>query len=479
MSSGDAVALPLVSCVMPTRGRAHWVGRAIRQFLCQDYPNKELIVVYDTDCDVAPRCDDPRVRYLQASGENSIGAKRQQGTVAAAGSIVAQWDDDDWYAPIRLSRQVAPIRLGVAEVTCLTDTLFFDLPRWRFWRCDGTLYARLFHYAVAGGTLVFDKSFWSEAAGYRNLSLREDAEFLDTLILHGARLYRIDGRELFLYLRHGANSWRFDTGRHLEPDGWFEVAEPGFFAADRCHYINLQAALSVGGIYTQLEPSMPLVSCIMPTADRREFVPRAIRLFLAQDYPNKELVIIDDGVDPIGDLIPDLPGIHYHREEPRRTTGAKRNRACALARGEIIAHWDDDDWMSPGWLRRQIETLRSRHGDVCGLSNVLFHDPSSGRAWQYHYDGTRPWVCGGTLCYTRAFWQRNPFPDISVGEDNAFVWSSAPKTLVSHDGIDQYIATIHPGNTSPKHIEDRRWRICPPGLVERILASHGESMPVV
>ena len=28
----------------------------------------------------------------------------------------------------------------------------------------------------------------------------------------------------------------------------------------------------------------PLVSCIMPTANRRRFVPEAIRLFLAQDY---------------------------------------------------------------------------------------------------------------------------------------------------------------------------------------------------
>jgi hypothetical protein len=31
------------------------------------------------------------------------------------------------------------------------------------------------------------------------------------------------------------------------------------------------------------------VSCIMPTADRRKFVPAAIRLFLAQDYADKEL----------------------------------------------------------------------------------------------------------------------------------------------------------------------------------------------
>ena len=38
-----------------------------------------------------------------------------------------------------------------------------------------------------------------------------------------------------------------------------------------------------------------MVSCVMPTANRRQWVPRAIALFLAQDYPDCELLIVDDG----------------------------------------------------------------------------------------------------------------------------------------------------------------------------------------
>ena len=48
----------------------------------------------------------------------------------------------------------------------------------------------------------------------------------------------------------------------------------------------------------------PLVSCIMPTYNRRHFVPRAIRSFLRQDFPHKELVIVDDGAEAVGDLVP-------------------------------------------------------------------------------------------------------------------------------------------------------------------------------
>ena len=56
------------------------------------------------------------------------------------------------------------------------------------------------------------------------------------------------------------------------------------------------------------------VTCIMPTADRRAFVPRAIELFLRQDYPRAELLILDDGADAIEDLVPVCDRIRYVRD---------------------------------------------------------------------------------------------------------------------------------------------------------------------
>ena len=41
--------------------------------------------------------------------------------------------------------------------------------------------------------------------------------------------------------------------------------------------------------------SGPVVSCVMPTADRPEFVAQAIHYLRRQDYKNWELVVIDDG----------------------------------------------------------------------------------------------------------------------------------------------------------------------------------------
>ena len=51
------------------------------------------------------------------------------------------------------------------------------------------------------------------------------------------------------------------------------------------------------------------VARLMPTADRRPFVAQAIRWFLAQDYTNRELVIVDDGADAVG--VPNTERIRY------------------------------------------------------------------------------------------------------------------------------------------------------------------------
>jgi glycosyltransferase involved in cell wall biosynthesis len=127
----------------------------------------------------------------------------------------------------------------------------------------------------------------------------------------------------------------------------------------------------------------PLISCIMPTSDRRAFMPQAIGYFLAQDYPNRELVIVDDGAQCVADWVPGDERIRYLRLENKMALGAKRNLACREAQGDIIAHWDDDDWMADWRLSYQVQSLIDAQADVCGLSKLLFYNPASDQAWQY------------------------------------------------------------------------------------------------
>jgi hypothetical protein len=216
--------------------------------------------------------------------------------------------------------------------------------------------------------------------------------------------------------------------------------------------------------------SRPTVSCIMPTFNRRRLVPLAVRWFLSQDWADKELVVVDDGTEPVADLLPESPNIRYVRVEGRHSVGAKRNLACEAARAEVIVHWDDDDWLAPRRLRYQVTSLLDSGADVNGLTRVYYHQPSTGRSWQYVYPrGHRPWVAGGTMCYVKAFWQRNPFADIQVGEDARFLWGAVtPRVQVLQDPS-FYVARIHEANVAPKQVHQPYWLPHPTDTVRMLM----------
>ena len=215
---------------------------------------------------------------------------------------------------------------------------------------------------------------------------------------------------------------------------------------------------------------VPLASCIMPTADRRSLVPQAIRHFLRQDYPNRELIILDDGADCVADLIPQDERIRYLRLDRKLSMGVKHNLACEMARGEIIVHWDDDDWISPRRISYQVrELMEQPEAAICGLSRILFYDPRARRAWEYRYPGGRPWVIGSTFCYHKRFSERNHFPDMNEGADTTFVWNLHDTHVHAHPDHTFYVGTVHSHNTSPKRTESAGWRPLPPGDVQRLM----------
>ena len=208
--------------------------------------------------------------------------------------------------------------------------------------------------------------------------------------------------------------------------------------------------------------ALPLASCLMPTAGRRAFVAQAIAMFLAQDYPAKELIVLDNGADPVADLVPADPRVRYHREPERRPLGLLRNRACELAKGDFLLHWDDDDWYAPWRVRYQLEALRSSGAELCGNAKVYFADDSRRQAWEYTYPPERPkWVCGATLCFTRQRWLRRPFPPLQIGEDTRFVFETDPDAILVLDRHDFFVGSVHRANTSPRQTKPPYWQTKP------------------
>lgn len=223
------------------------------------------------------------------------------------------------------------------------------------------------------------------------------------------------------------------------------------------------------------EGGQAMVSCLMPTRNRRWAVPLALACFEAQDYPNKELLVIDDGEMGVEDLVRGRANVRYLRPGRRMSVGEKRNYGCQHARGEFIAHWDDDDWMAPYRLSYQVRELEASGAGLCGLEQMLYWEPLGGQAWRYVYPATEQrWVAGGSFLYRHSTWERQGFDAVDVGEDNQFVWRLPADEVLPLRDFEFYVAMLHAGNTSIKMIEPTRWAPADTGQIRRLMGPAAE-----
>jgi hypothetical protein len=154
----SAAATPLVSCVMPTYGRPELALDAVHRFLRQDLACSELVVVDDSPVSLAGRLpDDARVVHVRLSSRRTIGAKRNIGCDAARAEVLANWDDDDWYALHRLRYQLTALRRSGADVVGLNRLLYLEPATGHAWRYCWPSHGRPW---VHDATLAFTRAFW-------------------------------------------------------------------------------------------------------------------------------------------------------------------------------------------------------------------------------------------------------------------------------------------------------------------------------
>jgi glycosyltransferase involved in cell wall biosynthesis len=104
-----------------------------------------------------------------------------------------------------------------------------------------------------------------------------------------------------------------------------------------------------------------LVSILIPCFNAERWVAEAIESALAQTWPEKEIVVVDDGstdgslatIRTFGDRIRWETG-------PNRGGNAARNRLLHLARGEYLQYLDADDYLLPNKVAVHVEILDSR-----------------------------------------------------------------------------------------------------------------------
>ncbi len=116
--------------------------------------------------------------------------------------------------------------------------------------------------------------------------------------------------------------------------------------------------------------SIPLVSIVIPTYNGGSFLIESLKSALAQDYPNTEIIVVDDGssVD-ISELIRPFADRLTLISQKNLGPGAARNRGAKESRGEFIAFLDHDDLWTPNKISVQAAIL-NKNPD-CGLVYCL------------------------------------------------------------------------------------------------------------
>lgn len=103
----------------------------------------------------------------------------------------------------------------------------------------------------------------------------------------------------------------------------------------------------------------PTISVVIPTFDSALFLVETLDSVLSQDYPNVEILVIDDGsTDNTTEVLePYRDRIKYFKQPNWGGPSRPRNVGIQNATGEFIAFFDSDDLMLPGKLSRSASAL--------------------------------------------------------------------------------------------------------------------------
>jgi glycosyltransferase involved in cell wall biosynthesis len=123
-----------------------------------------------------------------------------------------------------------------------------------------------------------------------------------------------------------------------------------------------------------IDNKLPFVSVCTPTFNRRPFVEMMIKCFDNQDYPKNKMewIIIDDGTDPIEDLVKSHPIVKYFKYDQKMTLGKKRNIMHKESCGDIIVYMDDDDFYPSDRVSHAVERLTNNPGALCAGSSEMY-----------------------------------------------------------------------------------------------------------
>lgn len=121
----------------------------------------------------------------------------------------------------------------------------------------------------------------------------------------------------------------------------------------------------------------PLVSIITPSLNCGAYIEETLRSVVQQDYPHIEHIVLDSGsTDETLAILARYPSVRLVTDAPQGKT-EKVNHGFSIARGEIIAWLNADDFFLPGAVSRAVDAIERNPGVAVVYGNLLQVDEHS------------------------------------------------------------------------------------------------------
>lgn len=203
-------------------------------------------------------------------------------------------------------------------------------------------------------------------------------------------------------------------------------------------------------------PRQPLVSALCVTIRRTKFLKHSIDDFLAQTYPNKELIIVydDDDLETSGfaqEFVnqSNHPEVKFHKVPHKWNLGQIRNHSVQLANGEFVTQWDDDDRYDP--MRIEIQLKASFMNKMNAILLKRWHIINTANNNKYMSQSRRPGWEGSILSpkkYLLKYKYGEGRKKGTQGEDSDCIDQLEDHRLISTiDVPDLYTYYLHDKNT--------------------------------
>ena len=200
------------------------------------------------------------------------------------------------------------------------------------------------------------------------------------------------------------------------------------------------------------------VSVVCPTtADRRPFHALLLANARCQTWPDVELLVYDDGPAPSPLLRGARDCLYVHGgRDPRLPLGEKRNRLLALATGEYVANFDDDNVYAPTYLEAMVRRLDASGAGLVSLDEAWVATLAGAAA--NGADACRR--LGGFHARGETFLHRNvalaaaAYAPLNVGEEVGLL-TALPNTAVVDD-VGLFLHVEHGRNTVDFELLDGR-----------------------